>query len=91
MRPDRSRITALTEIAALPTEAAASCAGAGAFRNGSYDAIQYADFDLSLDPVNSYEQGASSGAYVARGGETLSQIAAQLFGDSSLSDLRYRA
>jgi YD repeat-containing protein len=58
--------------------------GTGAFRFGGTDPISHSDFDLSLDPINSYEQGGSGGSYTVRGGDTLGGIAAQLWGDASL-------
>jgi YD repeat-containing protein len=58
--------------------------GSGAFQGGSTYATQHADFDLSLDPINSYNQGGSGSSYTVRMGDTLAGIAAQLWGDSSL-------
>ena len=56
----------------------------GAFRFGTVTGGSHASFDPSVDPINSFEQGSSAGGYTARGGETLQQIAASLWGDSSL-------
>jgi LysM repeat protein len=56
----------------------------GDFRNGASTPTQYANFDLSLDQTNSYNQGSSGGAYIVREGDTLASIAANLWGDSSL-------
>ncbi|HEX8225714.1 MAG TPA: polymorphic toxin-type HINT domain-containing protein [Allosphingosinicella sp.] len=58
--------------------------GTGAFQGGSTYAAQHADFDLSLDPINSYNQGGAGSSYTVRMGDTLAGIAAQLWGDSSL-------
>ena len=58
--------------------------GTGAFRFGGTDPVAHSDFDLSLDPINSYEQGGTGGNYTVRGGDTLGGIAAQLWGDASL-------
>lgn len=56
--------------------------GTGAFRFGGTSPS--ADFDQSLDPINSYGQGSAGGSYTARSGDTLASIAANLWGDSSL-------
>ena len=53
----------------------------GAFRFGTVAGGSHASFDPSVDPINSFEQGSSAGGYTARGGETLQQIAASLWGD----------
>ncbi|HBK90837.1 MAG TPA: hypothetical protein DDZ68_04100, partial [Parvularcula sp.] len=58
--------------------------GTGAFRNGQTTGAAYADFDQGVDVINSYGQGSGAGVYTARGGESLAQIAADLWGDSSL-------
>ncbi len=58
--------------------------GTGPFRSGSNVSKAHADFDLSLEQINSYSQGGAGGSYTVRGGETLSSIAAQLWGDASL-------
>lgn len=58
--------------------------GTGAFRNGASYGGSYADFDLFYDPLTSHSQGAAGGSYTAQGGETLGQLAAQLWGDASL-------
>ncbi|WP_135212625.1 HNH endonuclease [Vitreimonas flagellata] len=58
--------------------------GTGAFRNGSSAYSSYADFDQSLNRINSYEQGSAGSGYTVRAGETLSSIASNLWGDSSL-------
>jgi YD repeat-containing protein len=58
--------------------------GTGAFRGGASTGTAHADFDLSVDPINSYNQGSTTGSYTARGGDTLQSVAAQLWGDSSL-------
>jgi YD repeat-containing protein len=58
--------------------------GTGAFQGGSTWSTQHADFDLSLDPITSYNQGSSGSSYTVRTGDTLASIAAQLWGDSTL-------
>ncbi|PSJ42219.1 LysM peptidoglycan-binding domain-containing protein [Allosphingosinicella deserti] len=59
-------------------------AGTGAFRNGGAYGGFHADFDLSTSALTSYSQGGSGGSYTVQGGETLTSIAAQLWGDASL-------
>ncbi len=56
----------------------------GAFRHGSTSDDRVADFNNSFDPINSYAQGSRAGTYMARGGETLSALAASLYGDRAL-------
>jgi hypothetical protein len=57
----------------------------GAFRNGNTYQTTYNDFAQSVDPLNSFSQGTSSGSYVVqRDGETLSSIARNAWGDASL-------
>ena len=58
--------------------------GTGAFRFGTTTESAHADFDLSVDPLNSYNQGSTSGSYTVRTGDTLQSIAASLWGDASL-------
>lgn len=58
--------------------------GTGAFRNGATAMSSYADFDQGATSYNSYSQGSTGGAYTAQGGENLSMVAANLWGDSSL-------
>jgi YD repeat-containing protein len=58
--------------------------GTGAFRFGTTTGSSYADFDQSVDPLTSYNQGGAGGSYTVRAGDTLASIAAQLWGDSSL-------
>lgn len=55
----------------------------GTFRGGSVIGSPYADFLGSYDPVNSFQQGSAAGSYTVRSGDTLSGIAAALYGDSS--------
>jgi LysM repeat protein len=55
-----------------------------AFRGGTNFGNAAVDFDLSVDPITSYNQGSGYGSYTVRGGETLSSIAANLWGDASL-------
>jgi nucleoid-associated protein YgaU len=56
----------------------------GAFRGGAVDAMPTANFDQSLERINSYNQGSSGGGYTVREGDTLASIAANLWGDSAL-------
>lgn len=43
-----------------------------------------ADFDLAYDYITTFDQGSMGGAYTVRAGDTLSSIAAGLWGDASL-------
>ena len=56
----------------------------GAFRGGAAAGTPYADFDQNYDAINTFEQGSGGGSYTTRAGDTLSSIAAQLWGDASL-------
>ena len=58
--------------------------GNGAFKFGSTWGSSHADFDLSLDPITSYNQGSVGSSYTVRAGDTLASVAAALWGDSSL-------
>jgi YD repeat-containing protein len=58
--------------------------GNGPFRFGMTYGSAYADFDQNYSPINSYGQGSAGGSYTARAGDTLSSIAASLWGDGSL-------
>ncbi|MAJ07410.1 MAG: hypothetical protein CMK04_00990, partial [Ponticaulis sp.] len=59
--------------------------GSGPFYNGSDDESSEADFAVGPQAVTSYFQGSGAGSYtVQNNGESLSSIAAQLWGDSSL-------
>ncbi|MFD1034604.1 NucA/NucB deoxyribonuclease domain-containing protein [Sphingomonas hankookensis] len=58
--------------------------GTGPFAGGSNYASPYADFDQSVAPITSYAQGSGGGNYTVRAGDTLSGIAAQLWGDAGL-------
>ncbi|MCX8474598.1 MAG: LysM peptidoglycan-binding domain-containing protein [Sphingomonas sp.] len=58
--------------------------GNGAFRGGATYGAAHADFDQFYNPVTSHEQGGAGGSYTVQGGESLSSIAAQLWGDSNL-------
>jgi len=58
--------------------------GNGAFRYGMEGGLAYAEFNDRLTQINTYNQGTSGGTYTVRAGDTLSSIAAQLWGDSSL-------
>jgi YD repeat-containing protein len=61
-----------------------SVAGTGAFQGGDAFGGFHADFDQSYDPVTSYAQGSSGGAYRVRAGDTLAGIATSLWGDGAL-------
>jgi hypothetical protein len=58
--------------------------GTGPFRNGQNYGGGFARFGEAYVPYTSYAQGAGGGSYSAEGGETLSQLAAQIWGDASL-------
>lgn len=58
--------------------------GNGAFRFGQSYGSAYADFDQNYSAINSYAQGSAGGSYTARTGDTLSSIAANLWGDGAL-------
>lgn len=58
----------------------AVASGNGAFRNGATGGISHTAFDPSVSKINSYNQGASSGGYTVRAGETLGSIAANVWG-----------
>lgn len=57
---------------------------AGSFRFGATAGASYADFNTRLTPINTFQQGSSGGSYTVRTGDSLSSIAAQLWGDASL-------
>ncbi|WEJ98121.1 MAG: LysM peptidoglycan-binding domain-containing protein [Candidatus Sphingomonas phytovorans] len=56
----------------------------GSFRFGATAGASFGDFNTRLTPVNSFQQGSSGGSYTVRTGDTLSSIAAQVWGDASL-------
>jgi YD repeat-containing protein len=56
----------------------------GPFRFGLDTGSSYSDFDQSYDAINSYGQGGLGGSYTVRQGDTLSSIAAGLWGDAAL-------
>jgi hypothetical protein len=58
--------------------------GTGPFRNGQNYGGGFARFGEAYVPYTSYAQGSGGGSYTAEGGETLSSVAAQLWGDASL-------
>jgi hypothetical protein len=45
--------------------------GAGAFRWGANSGANVTDYDPGFDPINSYVQGSSGGAYTIRAGDTM--------------------
>jgi YD repeat-containing protein len=57
--------------------------GTGAFRNGATLGASYGDFALGYAPVTSFSD-AGGGSHTVQTGETLSSIAANLWGDASL-------
>jgi hypothetical protein len=56
----------------------------GAFRYGNAAGAPEVQFAAGPGNINSYEQGSSAGTHIVRAGETLSSIAANLWGDASL-------
>jgi hypothetical protein len=64
-------------------ESRAVTQGTGAFRNGATLGASYGDFALGYAPVTSFSD-AGGGAHIVQAGETLSSIAANLWGDASL-------
>ena len=56
----------------------------GAFANNSSDGSVYAKFAPGIAALSSFSQGAASGSYTVRAGDTLSSIASNIYGDSSL-------
>ena len=52
--------------------------------NDSSTSVAQGDFDQSLNPITSYDQGSSGGAYSVREGDTLAGLAERLWGDASL-------
>jgi hypothetical protein len=58
--------------------------GTGAFRFGAAAMAQQAEFGPNLQPITSYSQGSAGGSYTVRAGDTLSGIAAGLWGDAGL-------
>lgn len=56
----------------------------GTYRNGQTYGTSYADFAQNYDPINSYYQGATGGTYKVQQGDTLQNIAQNLWGDASL-------
>lgn len=69
-------------VASIETRTAEQ--GTGAFRNGASYGSRVADFDQGVEAITSYYQGEAGGAYTVRAGDTLSSIAANIWGDSSL-------
>ncbi|WP_235365013.1 LysM peptidoglycan-binding domain-containing protein [Sphingomonas sp. ERG5] len=56
----------------------------GAFKNGSSTGLSDAMFGDGYAPITSFAQGAGGGSYTVRSGDTLSSIAAQVWGDANL-------
>lgn len=61
-----------------------AASGTGPFRLGATAPTPRSDFDQNYDPITSYQQGSSGGSYTVQSGDTLSSIAAALWGDASL-------
>jgi LysM repeat protein len=72
--------TSISERIAPPRDEAAI----GIFRNGTDTQSPFADFDQAYEAVTTSSLGAGPGSYTVRAGETLSTIAATLWGDASL-------
>jgi LysM repeat protein len=73
--------TSMSERIAPP---AANAADVGIFRNAAQTQSPFADFDQAYEPVTTSSLSAGPGTYTVRAGETLSTIAATLWGDASL-------
>ena len=58
--------------------------GGGAFRFGAGTGSSHADFEQGPEAMTSYATGGAGGGYRARAGDTLTAIAARLWGDASL-------
>ena len=56
----------------------------GAFRFGQMFGANVADYDPSLEHINSFSQGSAGGGYTVRAGDTLQGIALGLWGNASL-------
>jgi hypothetical protein len=65
-------------------DAVPTTSGTGAFLNGSNVHKSFADFDLSLDGIGINFQGSAAASYTVAAGDTVSSIAAALWGDASL-------
>jgi LysM domain len=63
---------------------AANAADVGIFRNATQTQSPFADFDQAYDAVTTSSLAGGPGSYTVRAGETLSTIAATLWGDASL-------
>ncbi len=74
-----------------PGCARATFSRVGAFRNGATGGGSHADFDQGVAVINSYGQGSGAGALTVRGGETLSSIAGDLWGDRSAAAAAFSA
>jgi LysM repeat protein len=72
--------TSISERIAPPRDEA----DIGIFRNGTDTQSPFADFDQAYEAVTTSSLGAGPGSYTVRAGETLSTIAATLWGDASL-------
>ncbi|MGQ0660912.1 LysM peptidoglycan-binding domain-containing protein, partial [Sphingosinicella sp.] len=58
--------------------------GTGAFRFGGVGMAHQAEFGPNLQPITSYSQGGAGGSHIVRAGDSLSSIAAGLWGDAAL-------
>jgi LysM repeat protein len=58
--------------------------GYGAFQNGASTGSLYANFDQSYDPINGFHSATAPQTYTVAQGDTLQNIAQQVWGDASL-------
>jgi YD repeat-containing protein len=72
----------ITDVASVHERVATQ--GTGAFRDGATTPSAYSDYDGAYDALNSFNQGSSASSYTVQAGDTLSGIAAQLWGDANL-------
>jgi hypothetical protein len=56
----------------------------GLFRNGATGATPFADFEQSYEAINGLGTASTGQSYTVEGGESLQQVALQLWGDASL-------
>ncbi|MES1201980.1 MAG: LysM domain-containing protein [Pseudomonadota bacterium] len=73
-----------TDYATSIANRTADPSGTGLFFNGATSGTAYANFDIGVARLTSYDQGSSAGVYTAQSGDTLASIAASLWGDASL-------
>ena len=80
----RTSASSRSAASAATERGARALSRTGTVRNGMVSAGQHTDFSGAYEGLNSYYQGSVAGSYTVRGGESLQQIAASLYGDSSL-------